>query len=615
MEKNIMPIIDKIKDPNDVRLLSLPQLRQLSEEIRKYLIETISITGGHLASNLGVVELTLALYYVFEPPKDKFIWDVGHQAYVHKILTGRKEQLNLIRSLGGISGFPSIEESKYDVFNTGHASTSISAGLGLARARDLKNEDYKIISIIGDGALTGGMAFEALNDLGVSKTKMIIVLNDNNMSISPNIGGINNYLSKIRVSKKYAALKFKTQKIINQLPIIGKPLIDVLEKVRNNLKFALVSGKMFEQFGLKYIGPIDGHSLEDLIDFLSHVKNLDEPVLLHVVTQKGKGLPCAEKNPTEYHGVNSANNNGNGHSFSKTLGQTLSLLADENQSIVAITAAMADGTGLEVFKDKHNDRFFDVAICESHAVTMAAGLAISGLKPYVAIYSTFLQRSFDQILHDVCLMKLPVTFCIDRAGVVGADGVTHQGIYDLSYLSLMPDITIISPKDIQEFKMMLKWSLDYNKPLAIRYPKDSVLEFDVHTPIEYGKWEIINSCQSNIYIIATGGRMLKLGIETSKIFKNHKINIINARFIKPLDYVFLDNLADNSYIITMEDNVLHGGLGMSIANYLLKRNKKFKIKHIAMPEKVTIIGEIEEVFKKLGLTPQKLSKEISDFIQ
>ncbi len=610
-----MPIIDKIKGPYDVRLLSLPQLRQLSEEIRKYLIETISITGGHLASNLGVVELTLALYYVFDPPKDKFIWDVGHQAYVHKILTGRKEQLNTIRSLGGISGFPSIEESRYDVFNTGHASTSISAGLGFARARDLRGEDYHIISIIGDGALTGGMAFEALNDLGVSKTKMIIVLNDNNMSISPNIGGVNNYLSKIRISKKYAALKLKIQKIINQLPLVGQPLIDVLEKIRDNLKFALVSGKMFEQFGLKYIGPIDGHNLEDLIEFLSHVKNLDEPVLLHVVTQKGKGLPCAEKNPTEYHGINSANNNNNGHSFSKTLGKTLSLLAEKDQNVVAITAAMAEGTGLEIFKEKHKDRFFDVAICESHAVTMAAGLAISGLKPYVAIYSTFLQRSFDQILHDVCLMKLPVTFCIDRAGVVGADGVTHQGIYDLSYLSLMPDITIIAPKDINEFKMMLEWSLDFKAPLAIRYPKDCILEIDVHAPIEYGKWEIINSQQSNVYIIATGGRMIKLGIEISRILENHKINIINARFIKPLDYDFLDNIAENSHIITMEDNVLNGGLGMAIANYLLKQNKKFKIKHIAMPEKVAIIGEIEEVYNKLGLTPKKLSKEISDFIQ
>jgi 1-deoxy-D-xylulose-5-phosphate synthase len=609
-----MSILDKINDPKDIKSLSLSQLKRLSEEIRNYLINTISITGGHLASNLGVVELTLALYHVFNPPKDKFIWDVGHQAYVHKIITGRKEQLHTIRSFGGISGFPNITESKYDVFNTGHASTSISAGLGMARARDLKGEDYKVISIIGDGALTGGMAFEALNDLGVSKTNMIIILNDNNMSISPNIGGVNNYLSKIRISKKYAALKLKLQKIIDQLPLVGKPLMNSLEKIRDDLKFALISGKMFEQFGLKYIGPIDGHNIGELIEFLAHVKYINGPVLLHVVTQKGKGLPCAEQNPTEYHGLNSSNNNNNGHSFSKALGKTLSRLADEDKSIVAITAAMAEGTGLEIFKHRHNDRFFDVAICEAHAVTMAAGLAASGLKPYVAIYSTFLQRSFDQIMHDVCLMKLPVRFCLDRAGVVGADGVTHQGIYDLSYLSLMPDMTIIAPKDIQEFEMMLKWSLEFNAPLAIRYPKDSVLETDIHTPIEYAKWELIDSQQSNIYIIAVGGRMIELGLDAAKLLKT-KINIVNARFIKPLDYDYLDNLPDNSLIITMEDNVLNGGLGQAISSYLLKKNKNFKIKNIAMLDKVAIIGSIEEVYDKLGLTPKKISQEISDFIK
>ncbi|HEY8423703.1 MAG TPA: 1-deoxy-D-xylulose-5-phosphate synthase, partial [Clostridia bacterium] len=585
-------MLDKINAPEDLKHLSIAQLKQLSEEIRQYLIETISVTGGHLASNLGVVELTLALFYVFDPPKDKFIWDVGHQAYIHKILTGRKDKLNTIRSLNGISGFPNKDESEYDVFNTGHASTSISAGLGMARARDLKGEDYNIVSIIGDGALTGGMAFEALNDLGVSRTKMIIILNDNNMSISPNTGALNSYLSKIRVSKKYSSLKLKVKKIIDQLPIIGKPLLNVLEKIRDRVKFALVSGKIFEQFGLKYIGPIDGHNLDELIEFLSDVKSLNEPVLLHIVTQKGKGLPCAEQNPTVYHGLNSPGLN-NGHSFSKALGKTLSRLADNNKSIAAITAAMAEGTGLEIFKKNHKERFFDVAICEEHAVTMAAGLAASGLKPYVAIYSTFLQRSFDQILHDVCLMKLPVTFCIDRAGVVGADGVTHQGIYDLSYLSLMPDMTIISPKDIKEFEMTLEWSQEFFKPLAIRYPKDSVLKIDIHAPIEYGKWETIKSENSNIYIIAAGGRMIKLGLETAELLKELKINIINARFIKPIDREFLNSLPEDCFIVTMEDNVLQGGLGQAVASYLLSKNKKFKIKNIAMPEKVAIIGSIE----------------------
>lgn len=611
-----MPILDRINGPQDIKSLDIYELKLLSEEIRKCLIDTITVTGGHLASNLGVVELTLALYYVFNPPYDKFIWDVGHQAYIHKILSGRKDRLNTIRSYQGLSGFPNRDESEYDIFNTGHASTSISAGLGIARGRDIKHENYNVISIIGDGAMTGGMAFEALNDLGASKTKMIIILNDNNMSISPNVGGLNKYLSRVRLSKKYASLKLKTLKIINQLPIVGKPLGRMLNRARDNLKFALINGKMFEQFGLKYIGPIDGHDLESIIEFLNHSKEIDEPVLLHIITQKGKGLPCAEKNPVEYHGLSSAHNLSNGHSFSKAFGKTLSRLASQNQSITAITAAMAEGTGLEIFQKNHPDRFFDVAICEEHAVTMAAGLAASGLKPYVAIYSTFLQRSFDQILHDVCLMKLPVTFCLDRAGIVGADGVTHQGIYDLSYLSIMPDMTITSPKDIKELEMILEWSVDFKAPLAIRYPKDSVINIDIHTPIEYGKWEYIQSSKSNIFVIATGGQMLKLSLEIAKELENKNINlnIINARFIKPLDYAFLDNLSDESYIITMEDNILQGGLGASIANYLVEKNKKFKIKHYAMPKKVAILGTIEEVYKALGFTAEKISKELLDFI-
>lgn len=608
-----MSILDKIKSPKDIKSLKIQELKLLSEELRQCLIDTVTVTGGHLASNLGVVELTLALYYVFEPPYDKFIWDVGHQAYIHKILTGRKDKIKTIRSFQGISGFPNRDESVFDVFNTGHASTSISAGLGIARARDIKHEKFNVVSVIGDGAMTGGMAFEALNDLGASKTKMIIVLNDNNMSISPNVGGLNKHLSRIRLSKKYASFKLKTLKIINQIPLIGKPVVKALNRARDNLKFALINGKMFEQFGLKYIGPIDGHNLENLIEFLQHVKKLDEPVLLHIVTKKGKGLPCAEKNPVEYHGVSSVHNNSNGHSFSKAFGITLSKIANQDNSVTAITAAMAEGTGLDIFQKQHPDRFFDVAICEAHGVTMAAGLAASGLKPYVAIYSTFLQRSFDQILHDVCLMKLPVTFCIDRAGIVGADGVTHQGIYDLSYLSIMPDMTITSPKDIKELEMLLEWSLKFRTPLAIRYPKDSVLDIDVHTPIEYGKWEYIKSFDSDIYIIATGGSMIKLALEVCKILNNKNINIINARFIKPLDYDLLNSLSDNSRIITMEDNILQGGLGESIADYLVTKNKHIKIKHYSIPQKVAILGTIEEVYSALGLTPENISKEVIDF--
>lgn len=610
-----MPILDKIKNPNDIKSLGIAELKQLAEEIRKYMIDTISVTGGHLASNLGVVEITLALLYVFDFPSDKLIWDVGHQSYVYKILTERKDAIKTIRSKGGICGFPNRDESKYDIFNTGHASTSISAGLGIARGRDIKGENYHVISVTGDGALTGGMSFEALNDLGVSRTRMIVILNDNNMSISPNVGGINKYLSRIRLSKKYATFKLKTLKIIKQIPIIGERAVNYLNKVRDNLKFALINGKMFEQFGVKYIGPIDGHNIESLIEFLSHVKNLDEPVLLHTVTQKGKGLICAEKNPTVYHGINPKNFNGNGHSFSKALGRFLCELAVENPYVVAVTAAMTEGTGLEEFKKKYSDKFFDVAICEAHAVTMSAGLAVSGMKPYFAVYSTFLQRGFDQILHDICLMKLPVTLCVDRAGVVGADGVTHQGIYDLSYLSMMPDMTVVTPKDIKELGMFLKWSLNFNAPLAIRYPKDSVMKSDIHNPIEYGKWEIMLDNKSSINIIATGGYMLKLAYEISEFLKldGLKTNIINARFIKPLDYEFLDTLKDDSKIITMEDNILRGGLGESIGDYIALSKKSIKIMHFAMPEKINQLGTIDEVYNQLGITTKKLAKEIKNF--
>lgn len=613
-----MSILDTIKQPSDIKKLNTKELIHLAEELREYLIKTVSITGGHLASNLGVVELTLALYKVFDFEKDKLIWDVGHQSYVHKIITGRKEALKTIRTKNGISGFPNREESKYDVFNTGHSSTSISAALGFARARDIKGGDENIVAVIGDGAMTGGMAFEALNDWGVSKNKMIVILNDNNMSISNNIGGLSNHLSKIRISKRYAALKLKTLKIIKGIPLAGDRAVTLLNKMRDNLKFALINGKMFEQFGLKYIGPIDGHNIEEIIEFLSYVKDMDAPIVLHIITQKGKGLKGAEVNPTKYHGIEAFNGKQCCHSNSKAMSETLCEIARTNEKVIGITAAMAEGTKLDIFQKEFPNRFFDVAICEPHAVTFAAALAASGMKPYFAVYSTFLQRAFDQILHDVCLMNLGVVFCIDRAGIAGADGVTHQGIYDLSYLSLMPNMTIVAPKNIAELKEFMYWSNSFNTPLAIRYSKDSILE-DLNLPcdsIELGKWEYIKNSNTNIYIIASGGRMLKLAILTADILAkdNISVNIINARFIKPLDYNLLDNIQDSSIVLTLEDNVARGGLGEAIAAHFIKTSKDIRIKNIAMPELVKELGTIDEVFETLGFTPDMIAKTVKELV-
>lgn len=613
-----MALLEKVNCISDLKKLSIEELVVLASEIRDYLINSVTVTGGHLASNLGAVELTIALHYVFDSPDDKIIWDVGHQSYVHKILTGRKDLIRSIRSKGGLSGFPNTNESEHDIFNTGHSSTSLSLGLGFARARDLEGQDNHVISVIGDGALTGGMAFEALNDLGSSKTKMIVILNDNNMSISPNVGGMSQHLSKVRLSRKYAAFKLRTLKLTRQLPLIGNKIAKVLERVRDNLKFALVGGKMFEQLGLKYIGAIDGHNIMLLVEFFEHVKRLNEPVLMHISTVKGKGMPEAERNPSKYHGVNPCGYNGSEYSFSKTLGCALTANAYNNPKIIAITAAMEDGTGLTPFREAHGDRFFDVAICEQHAVTMAAAFAKSGFKPYFAVYSSFLQRSYDQLLHDVCLNKLGVVLCIDRAGVVGADGITHQGIYDLSYLSTLPNITICVPKSTEELKAVLKWSETYNAPLAIRYPRDSVWEDGKVEPVREGKWEIISavegkSSQSNCVILAAGGRMLDIASKAMELIKGKiSVTLVNARFVKPIDREFLDEaVTANALVVVMEDNIAHGGLMSAVGMYLNSKLKAVRYEHICMPDTVSELGSIDEVFEAVGITPQTVAARIN----
>ncbi|MDF2591838.1 MAG: 1-deoxy-D-xylulose-5-phosphate synthase, partial [Clostridia bacterium] len=482
-----MNMLDKINSPEDIKQLKEKELNQLAGEIREYIISTVSETGGHLASNLGVVELSLALHRVFNSPEDKIIWDVGHQAYIHKLLTGRKEKLKTIRSLGGLSGFPKRSESEHDIFETGHSSTSISAALGIAKARDLSGEDYNVIAVIGDGSLTGGMAFEALNNAGDFPTRLIVILNDNNMSISSNIGGMANYLSKIRTVPAYFKLKARVGSVLKQVPILGNAMFNSAERLKNWFKYLLVPGIIFEELGFKYLGPIDGHDIHNLEYVLKRAKSYNGyPVFIHVITKKGKGYEKAEVEPSKYHGVNpfdiesgKSKKSSTGRSYSNVFGDWICEAAIKDKRVAAVTAAMPDGTGLTKFSKQHKERFFDVGIAEQHAVTFSAGLAVGGYKPYFAVYSTFLQRAYDQIVHDVCLQNLPVTFAIDRAGLVGPDGETHHGVFDIAYLRHMPNIMIMSPKDGKEMEQMLDLTLQMDSPCAIRYPRGTEDNFDV----------------------------------------------------------------------------------------------------------------------------------------
>ncbi|MBU3186107.1 1-deoxy-D-xylulose-5-phosphate synthase [Clostridium estertheticum] len=600
-------ILDNFNDINDIKKMTIQELNDFAKEIRHFLVEKVSKTGGHLASNLGVVELTLSLYNVFDLDKDKLIWDVGHQSYVHKILTGRKDKFDLLRNYGGLSGFPKREESKYDVFEAGHSSTSISVGAGIARARDLQKGDYNVISVIGDGALTGGMSFEALNDIGFRKTKMIIVLNDNQMSISKNVGGMSKYLSQFRIDPTYNRIKKEINSTLRKIPNVGDGMINSIQKIKNGIKQVVVPGMLFENMGITYLGPIDGHDIKEVSKVLKLAKKTDGPVIIHVITKKGKGYKFAEEQPNKFHGVGPFNpSNGelcssHKESYSEAFGDQIVTLAKENKNIVAITAAMPEGTGLESFSKKFNNRFFDVGIAEQHAVTMAAGMASQGLKPIFAVYSTFLQRAYDQILHDVCIQNLPVIFAIDRAGIVGQDGETHQGIFDLSYLSHIPNMTIMAPKCIGELKTMLTFAVKQDYPIAIRYPRggdNPNVKMSPINDLQRGKWETLLG-GGKIAFIATGKmvqnailvreKLLNMGIEAT---------VVNACFIKPIDKTLLLDLVDKKYsLVTIEDNIVHGGLGSLVLEYVNSLNKKAKVINLGFNDEFIPHGSVDILYK------------------
>lgn len=616
-------LLEDINSPRDVHTLTDEELYKLSNEIREFLIDKVSKTGGHLSSNLGVVELTLSLYRTFNFEEDKIVWDVGHQSYVHKILTGRKEKFDTLRKYNGLCGFPKRSESKYDAFGVGHSSTSISAALGIARARDIKNEDYNVIAVIGDGALTGGMALEALNDVGFNKTNMIIVLNDNQMSISKNVGGLSNHLNKLRLGPGYNKLKEDINSTLSNSNA-GKTVVQYLHRVKDSLKHLLVPSMLFENMGVKYIGPIDGHDIELMNEVFSKAKQINGPVIIHTVTQKGKGYEFAEKNPNKFHGVSPFDlESGESYippkkTYSKVFGDTMIELAEKDSNIVAITAAMPDGTGLKEFAQKYSNRFFDVGIAEEHATTLAAGMASAGLKPVFAVYSTFLQRAFDQVIHDVCIQNLPVVFALDRAGIVGDDGETHQGVFDLSYLSAVPNMTVLAPKHLEELALMLKWAVNQNSPIAIRYPRGADCCEDI-TPlreIKYGKWEKIIDGEK-VAIIAVG-KMIQHAMIARKSLLNKGINptIIGATFVKPIDTELLKELTNDGYnIITIEDNVISGGFGSYVLMELNKLNFKGKLETLGFGDEFIPHGDVNLLYKDAGLDAESIEKCVINIMQ
>lgn len=614
-------ILEKINKPNDIKKLDPIEYNQLAAEIRSFLVESISKTGGHLASNLGVVELTMALHIVFNLPQDKLIWDVGHQSYTHKILTGRKNLFEGLRKFGGMSGFPKRNESDYDAFDTGHSSTSISAGLGYACARDIKNEHYSVISVIGDGALTGGMAYEALNNASRVKGNFIIVLNDNTMSISKNVGGVSEMLSNIRSSDSYYDLKEGVANTLYKLPG-GDRIVDSIKQKKSNLKQILFPGQMFESMGVSYMGPVNGHDIDKLIKIFRVAKRVDHAVLVHVVTQKGHGYKPAEHNPSKFHGVAPFDVN-TGEiigapekaTYSDVFSETICSLAKKDDKIAAVTAAMPDGTGLSKFSRWFPDRFFDVGIAEEHAATFSAGLAAGGMKPVFAVYSSFLQRSFDQILHDVCIQQLHVVFAIDRAGLVGSDGETHQGIFDLSFLRCIPNMTVFAPKDARELREGLEFGLEkYDGPFAIRYPRGEAREPDddkKFTPIVYGKSEIIY-WEKDIALLAVG-TMVETACAVREILKKKGLNVsvINARFVKPFDFMAVHKCCRNHHLlVTMEENVRSGGFGEAVCQYVSESRADISVLNIALPDDYIEHGNVSILKAEAGIDAQSVAERI-----
>lgn len=610
-------MLDRITKPNDVKKLTLEECEQLADEIRQFLICSLSETGGHLAPNLGVVELTIALHRVLNFPKDKLIWDVGHQAYTHKILTGRKDQFPTLRKTDGLSGFPKRKESDCDAFDTGHSSTSISAGLGLVRARELQGENFTVISVIGDGALTGGMAYEALNNAADLNKNFIIVLNDNEMSITKNVGGMSNYLGNIRTAASYTELKIGVTQALKKIPRVGEGMVDALHKTKNSIKQFVIPGMLFENMGLTYLGPVDGHNISQMVKVLQEAKRKDGPVLVHVLTEKGRGYAPAVRHPARFHGtapfeIETGLPKSNGKAtYTDIFSTVMRKFGDREKDVVAISAAMIPGTGLKRFGNMFPNRMFDVGIAEEHAVTFAAGLALGGLRPVVAIYSSFLQRAVDQILQDVCMQNLPVVFAVDRAGLVGSDGETHHGCFDLSYLSMMPNMTVMAPKNKWELSDMLKFAIRQKGPVAIRYPRGEAYDGlqEHRDPVCMGKAEVI-AREGGIALLAVGS-MVKIAQEARRILKERgcRVTLVNMRFVKPLDTGLLDQLAeDHSLFVTLEENVKSGGFGEAVLAAAAQRKEKWPpVQVIAIEDQFVPQGSIPELLHRLGMDAEAVA--------
>lgn len=618
-----MSVLDKIQKANDVKKLTSEECEELASSVREFLIQSLSETGGHIGSNLGVVELTIALHRVLDFPQDKLIWDVGHQAYTHKILTGRKDAFPTLRKTGGMSGFPKRKESDCDAFDTGHSSTSISAGLGMVQARDLRGEDYTVISVIGDGALTGGMAYEALNNAAGLKKNFIIVLNDNNMSITKNVGGMSYYLGTIRTAAPYTDFKMGVTNALRRIPRLGDSMVDALHKTKDSIKQFVIPGMLFENMGLTYLGPVDGHNITQLEKALRDAKRVQGGVLLHVLTTKGQGYPPAMRHPARFHGAGPFEIEtglpkiNEKVSYTDIFSTVMRKFGDRNPEVVAVSAAMVPGTGLKRFGNMFPDRLFDVGIAEEHAVTFAAGLALGGLRPVVAIYSSFLQRAVDQILHDVCIQNLPVVFAVDRAGLVGSDGETHHGCFDLSYLSMMPHMTVMAPKNKWELSDMLKFAIAHNGPIAVRYPRgEAYTGFEKkRAPIELGRAEVLEEGRE-IALLAVGS-MVKIAAGVREKLKGYGIDatLVNMRFVKPLDTELLDSLAaDHSLVITMEENVRSGGFGEHVVSYYSQRGSACpEVKIVAIEDQFVPHGSVADLMRMVKLDADSVTQRILEW--
>ena len=617
--------LERINEPGDIKKLEKEELLELAQEIREFLVTKISQGGGHLASNLGVVELTMALHLVLDLPGDKIIWDVGHQAYTHKLLTGRREGFDILRKYGGMSGFPKRKESSCDVFDTGHSSTSISAGLGYVQARELLRESYRVVSVIGDGAMTGGMAFEALNNASRLKSNFIIILNDNEMSISENVGGLSAYLGNIRTNNTYTGLKTGITNTLNRIPVYGERMVEQIRKTKSSIKELFIPGMFFENMGITYLGPVDGHNIDLLVKNIQQASKVEGAVLLHVITKKGKGYLPAERHPARFHGAEpfeistgipskkrvKAN-------YTDVFSTVMRKMGDRDEKVVAVTAAMPDGTGLKRFRNMFPDRFFDVGIAEEHAVTFAAGLAAAGLTPVVAIYSSFLQRAYDQILHDVCIQNLHVVFAIDRAGLVGSDGETHQGIFDLSYLSSIPNMCVMAPKNKWELSDMMKFAVNYTGPIALRYPRgeayDGLKEF--RAPIKYGKSEVLYD-ETEIAILAVGSMVRTAqAVRRELRLRGYNCSLINVRFVKPIDEELISDLMkDHDLFVTMEENVKCGGYGEHVLDYLSSVGFQGRVITITLPDDYIEHGNVEVLKREAGIDAETVLKRIiSEYI-